>query len=264
MDLFLEAIYETYGFDFRNYARSSLRRRIQQCVQQEKLNSISELQGRILHNRGAIDRFLLAVSVDVTSMFRDPDFFLALRQKVLPLIRDVPFIRIWDAGCSTGAEVMSLSILLQEEGLYEKCRIYATDFTTAIIDKAKEGIFPLKAVQEYTQNYMRAGGTKEFSSYYTAKYKNAIFRRSLQKNVVWGEHNLVSDASLNEFHFILCRNVMIYFNETLQEHVHRLLYESLAPGGVLGLGDKEMIHFSPFAECYGQIDPREKLFRKVR
>lgn len=262
--LLLEAIFERYGYDFRDYAPASLKRRICKCVQDEKLESVSGLQEKILHQPGALHYLLDTLSIGVTAMFRDPSFHVAFRRKIVPLLRQYPFVRIWHAGCATGEEVYSMAILLQEEGLYEKCRLYATDLNEASLKKAREGIFPLKVMQAYTNNYQQAGGTREFSKYYIAQYDHARFLPVLRKNVVWAQHNLVSDASFNEFHVILCRNVMIYFTRSLQTRVHNLLYESLALAGILGLGAKESLQFTPHEAAYEKVDEREKLYRKAK
>jgi chemotaxis protein methyltransferase CheR len=197
-------------------------------------------------------------------MYRDPSFYAAFRKQVVPLLRTYPFTRVWVAGCSTGEEVYSLSILLQEEELYDRTRIYATDINESVLERARAGVFPLDKMREYTQNYINAGGTRAFSEYYTAKYDGAQFQRSLIENVVFAQHNLVSDRSFNEFNVIVCRNVMIYFDHALQDHVHRLFYESLMTFGVLGLGTKESIRFSPHEDCYEELDSVERLYRKVR
>lgn len=261
--LLLEGLYRYYGFDFRDYALASLRRRIWNIIRSEKLTTVSALQERVLHDPECLERFLLGLSVHVTSMFRDPSFYLAFRQKVVPLLRTYPFIRIWLAGCSTGEEVYSMAIILQEEGLYHRCRIYATDMNEMVLKKAKTAIYPLDMMQEYTQNYLRAGGKRSFSEYYTAAYDNAIFRSSLRENVVFSQHNLATDRSFNEFNVILCRNVLIYFNKSLQERVHKLLYESLSRFGVLGVGRQESLNFTPHEHQYEALDQREKLYRRI-
>src|SRR2546423_3132019 len=201
-----------------------------------------------------MERFLRAVTVHVTAMFRDPGFWRAVRAKVVPHLRGQPFFRVWHVGCSTGEEVYSMAILLHEEGLYPKCRIYATDLNEAVLATARDGIFPLAALQEYTGNYLQAGGTGAFSDYYTARYDRVIFHRALTENVVFAQHNLVTDSSFNEFQVIVCRNVLIYFGPALATRVHRLLYESLAPSGFLALGDKESIKFTPHEACYEEFD----------
>jgi chemotaxis protein methyltransferase CheR len=263
IELLLEGVFRHYGFDFRSYAYASIRRRLWKRVEGEGLHTISELQARILHDTDAMERLLLDLSVNVTAMFRDPGFYKEFREKVVPLLRTYPFIRIWHAGCSTGEEVYSMAILLEEEGLYDRARLYATDINDVVLQRAKQGIFPLERMQEYTDNYIRAGGTRSFSEYYTAKYDGALFSPSLTRNVVFSQHNLVTDRSFSEFHVIFCRNVLIYFDKTLQNRVHRLFYESLVMFGILALGSKESLKFSQFEPCYEKLSPTEKLYRKV-
>lgn len=262
--LLLEGVYRHYGFDFRAYAYSSIRRRIWKRIQAEGLATVTALMERVLHDRAAMERLLHDLSVNVTAMFRDPTFYRVFRETVVPLLRTYPFVRIWHAGCSTGEEVYSMAILLTEEGLYDKARIYATDINETVLQRARDGIFPLERMQEYTENYIRAGGTQSFSEYYTAKYDGALFNPSLMKNVVFSQHNLVTDRSFSEFNAILCRNVLIYFDKALQNKVHDLFYESLVNFGVLGLGSKESLRFSKFEDCYEQLHVREKLYRKIR
>jgi chemotaxis protein methyltransferase CheR len=262
--LLLEAILRRYGFDFREYAPASLKRRLWRRMNAEGLATFSALQERVLHDSACMERLLLDLSVNVTAMFRDPTFYAAFRERVVPLLKTYPFTRIWVAGCSTGEEVYSLAILLSEGGVYEKTRIYATDINEAVLERARLGVFPLDKMQEYTQNYLRAGGEQAFSQYYVTGYGGAQFSRALVDNVVFAQHNLASDRSFNEFNVIVCRNVLIYFDRPLQSRVHTLFYESLARLGVLGLGHKETIHFSPHEHCYEELDPQEKLFRKVR
>ena len=263
IQLLMEGIYRRYGFDFRNYALASLKRRIWNAVRAENLKTISGLQEKVFHDSGCLERFLLGLSVNVTAMFRDPSFYQNFRHHVVPLLRTYPFIRIWHAGCSTGEEVYSMAILLEEEGLYNRCRIYATDMNEAVLRKAKAGIFPLTAMQEYTQLYLKAGGKRAFSEYYTAAYDSAIFRTSLKENLVFSQHNLATDGSFNEFNVILCRNVLIYFDLILQTRVHKLLYESLATFGILGLGHQESLKLTPYEDCYEEIEGGEKLYRRV-
>jgi chemotaxis protein methyltransferase CheR len=261
--LLLEAIYRRYGFDFREYAPASLKRRLWRRASAEGVDTISALQALVLHDPACMERLLLDLSINVTTMFRDPSFYAAFREKVAPMLRTYPFTRIWMAGCSTGEEVYSLAIVLHEEGVLERTRIYATDINEAVIERARLGVFPLEKMQEYTQNYIKAGGERAFSEYYVAAYDGAQFQRSLVENVVFAQHNLVSDRSFNEFHAIVCRNVMIYFDKKLQDHVHELFYESLANFGILALGHKESIRFSTYEQRYEEIDPSEKLYRKV-
>jgi len=213
--LLLDGIYRKYGFDFRNYAHASLKRRIWKSVHAEELKSVTGLLERLLHDPAAMERFLITISVDTTALFRDPGFYLALRRTVAPFLRELPFFRVWHAGCASGEEVYSMAILLQEEGLYAKSRIYATDMNEVLIEKAKSGIYPLRAMQEYTENYQQAGGAGSLSEYYTASHGHVLIKPSLRQNIVWGQHNLVTDSSFNEFQLIICRNVMIYFDTTL-------------------------------------------------
>ena len=263
IQLLLEGVYRYYGFDFRNYAIASLKRRIWNTIRAEKLNSVSGLQEKVLHEPDCMARFVLGLSVNVTAMFRDPSFYVAFRNKAIPLLRTYPFIRIWHAGCSTGEEVYSMAILLFEEGLYHRCRIYATDMNEVVLRQAKAGIFPLHLMQEYTQLYLQAGGKESFSQYYSAAYDGAIFRSFLKENIVFSTHNLVTDASFNEFNVILCRNVLIYFNQRLQEQVHKLFYESLRMFGILGLGRQETLKMTPYEHCYEEVEGQEKLYRRI-
>ena len=264
IELLLEGIHRRYGFDFRQYAPASLRRRLRRRMDGEKVETISALQNLVLHDPAVMERLLLDLSINVTAMFRDPSFFFAFREKVVPLLRTYPFSRLWVAGCSTGEEVYSLAIVLAEEGLSDRVRIYATDINAAVLDRAKLGVFPLDKMQEYTQNYIRAGGARSFSEYYVARYEGARFARELADGVVFAQHNLVSDATFNEFNVITCRNVMIYFAQPLQERVHGLFYDSLAMFGVLALGQKETIRFSPHERSFDELDADERLFRKVK
>jgi chemotaxis protein methyltransferase CheR len=262
--LLLEAIFRRYGFDFREYAPASLRRRLWRRANAEGLPTLSALQDRVLHDPSCMERLLLDLSINVTAMFRDPAFFVALREKVVPVLRTYPFTRIWVAGCSTGEEVYSLAIVLDEESLLERTRIYATDINEEVVQRARQGVISLDKMQEYTQNYLQGGGTRAFSEYYLASYDGAQIDRRLLENVVFAQHNLVSDRSFNEFHLIVCRNVMIYFDRALQDRVLRLFDDSLAKLGVLGLGHKETIRYSVLADRYEELDGHEKLFRKLR
>ena len=259
----LDGIFRRYGYDFRNYAQASIRRRITGYAVSENLGSVAELEARVLEDGACMERLLTVLTVHVTAMFRDPGFYRAFRQRVVHALGTYPFVRIWHAGCSTGEEVYSLAITLTEEGIYDRCRIYATDLSEVVLQSARAGIFPLRAMKEYTENYVKAEGKAEFSEYYTAKYDHAVFRPELRENIVFAPHNLVTDGSFNEFNVILCRNVMIYFNQALQNHVHGLLYRSLSRLGVLGLGRKESLRFSPHEHQYQELDAVERLYRKV-
>jgi chemotaxis protein methyltransferase CheR len=264
VQLLLEGVYRQYGYDFREYSHASLRRRVWRRARAERLETISALTDKVLHHPEVMERLLIDLSINVTAMFRDPTFFLAFREQVVPLLRTYPFTRVWVAGCSTGEEVYSLAILLQEEALYERTRIYATDINQAVLERARGGVFPLDKMREYTENYIRAGGTRSFSDYYLARYGGALFDRTLTENVVWAPHNLSQDGSFNTFHVILCRNVMIYFDRSLQTRVHRLFHDSLERLGIFALGRKETIRFSGFEQFYEELDTAEKIYRKVR
>ncbi len=263
MRLLLDGINTHYGYDFRGYARASLRRRLWRRATAEGVTTLSALQERLLHEPACMERLLLDLSVTTTSMFRDPSFWVSFRREVVPVLRTHPFVRIWTAGCSTGQEAYSLAILLEEEGLYERARIYATDINEVVLQRARSGIFALEKMQEYTQNYVRAGGTRSFSEYYTAMYDGALFNSSLIRNVVFSQHNLVTDGSFAEFNVIVCRNVMIYFDRKLQNRVHRLFYDSFSRFGILALGSKETLRFTEFEDRYEVLDAREKIFRRL-
>jgi chemotaxis protein methyltransferase CheR len=260
--LLLEAIHRHYGFDFRQYSPASMRRRLHKRMVSERLETLSQLQDRILHDEAAMERLLLDLSINVTAMFRDPGFYVAFREQVVPLLRTYPYFRVWHAGCSSGEEVYSMAILLHEEGLLDRARIYATDMNEAVLERARSGIFPVDHMREHTANYVRAGGTAAFSDYYIAKYDGAMFHRWLRDNVVFARHNLVQDGPFNEFHVIVCRNVMIYFDQTLQDAVHDLFHESLVRRGVLALGARESIRFSKRQDDYDALDATWKLYRR--
>lgn len=264
LSLLMEGIFRLHGFDFRDYSYPSLKRRVMKRVYGENLSSISSLQEKVLREPACMERLLLDLSINVTAMFRDPAFYVAFRLKVIPLLRTYPFVRIWHAGCSTGEEVYSIAILLEEEGLYDRCRIYATDMNEPVLDKARKGIFPLVSMKENTSNYLSGGGSAAFSDYYTAKYDSAIFHPSLKRNVVFAQHNLAIDESFNVFNVIFCRNVLIYFNNQLQERVLKLFHQSLETFGILGLGNKESLRYTSVAGSYEELDEAQRLYRRVR
>jgi len=264
IELLLEAMYRHYGHDFRSYAFSSLRRRLRKRLEGEGLRSFSALQALVLHDAAAMDRLLRDLSVSVTGMFRDPSFFLALRTKVVHILRTYPFVRIWHAGCATGEEVYALAILLEEEGLYERSRIYATDISADALEKAKAGIYSLARMREYTQNYLQAGGARSFSEYYTAKYEAALFNPQLRRNVLFAQHNLATDTSFSEFNVILCRNVLIYFDRDLKTRVFKLFESSLGSLGILCLGRRESLRFTSAENDYEEFDARERIYRRIR
>jgi chemotaxis protein methyltransferase CheR len=263
LDLFLEGAFRHYGYDFRGYARASLRRRLVNVMQTEGVGTLSALQDRVLHDRTAWERCLQGISVNVSAMFRDPGFFLAFREIVVPLLRTYPFIRIWQAGASLGEEAYSLAILLQEEGLAERTLIYSTDINEAALRQARDGIYRAELMQRYTQNYVQAGGKRSFSEYYTARYDLAILRPSLRENIVFSQHNLVSDGPFNEFNVVLCRNVMIYFTKPLQEQALGLLHASLGTFGILGLGAGESLRLTKFENLYEGIVQGQRLYKKI-
>jgi chemotaxis protein methyltransferase CheR len=259
------AIMQRYGYDFSHYARASFQRRIRHAMAEEDCASVSALQAKLLRDPLVMRRFLAHLSVHVTAMFRDPEFYQALREHVIPWLRTYPFVRIWHAGCATGEEVYSMCVLLEEEGIYDRCRIYATDLSEVILHKAKLATYPLTSLQRYTANYHRAGGAGDFSAYYTADSENALLHERLRRNVVFSLHNLASDGSFNEFHLICCRNVLIYFDEVLRDRVLGLLDQSLARGGHLALGRRETLSFTALGEdAYQEVVPGLKVYRKGR
>ena len=264
LKLLLDIVHERSGLDFREYAYSSLRRRVARAVSESESGSISGLHLRLKGDDKLLQDLVRTLTVHTTAMFRDPAFFRIFREKVVPVLRTYPFVRLWVAGCSTGEEVYSLSILLREEGIAERCRIYATDLSDVVLDRARAGVFSLSVMQDYSRNYQTAGGKASFSDYFTADTEWVVFQRQLRDNVVFGTHNLVTDASFNEFHVILCRNVMIYFRRELQEKVHRLFHDSLVTYGYLGVGKSETIRFTGLADAYEAVDARERLFRKIK
>jgi len=264
IELLLQGLYAWCGYDFRNYSYPSIRRRIWNRVHRENLTTITGLLERALHDPACLRRLIADFSVHVTEMFRDPGFFLHFREKVVPVLRTYPSIKIWHAGCSTGEEVYSMAILLHEEGLYERSKIYATDISADVLKTAKSGMFPLEKMRKYTGNYQKAGGTEEFSNYYQVEGGRVRFKPFLIRNIVFAQHNLVTDRSFNEFHVILCRNVFIYFNRELQERVLRLFYESLVMFGHLGLGDKESLAYLTLGDRFEEVGHGQKLYRKVR
>ena len=263
VELLLEAVYRRYAYDFRGYARASLRRRLWRRAQQERVTTLSGLQERVLHDPLVMERLLRDLSINVTEMFRDPGFFRALREKVVPILRTYPYIRVWNAGCSTGEETFSLAIVLEEEGLLDRTRIYATDMNDDVLGRARGGAFPMERMRRYTENYLRAGGTGDFSRFYAVDGDRAVFSRRLIEGSVFAQHNLAQDGSFNEFQVIVCRNVLIYFGRPLQERVHDLFGDSLVRFGVLALGHKESIA-AGHEDRYEVLDGPEKLYRRKR
>lgn len=262
IDLFCEGVFKHYGFDYRQYARSSLKRRLKKTMAQVGLKTISALQDGVLHDKQMMEQLILNLSINVTSMFRDPGMYKAFREQIIPILKTYPSIRLWHAGCSSGEEAYSMAILLEEEGLGNKAKIYATDLNEAIIKKAKSGIFQLDVMQEYTNNYNSAGGKRSFSEYYTAKYDYAKLSPDILNRIVFSKHNLVTDSSFNEFNVIFCRNVMIYFNKQLQNRVHKLMHDSLCRFGILVLGAKESVQFTPEHKNYKEIDRGWRIYQR--
>jgi len=262
VDILLNDLFEEHGYDFTNYARASLKRRIDRLFALDKFPSFAELRYRLRSDETYLKRFVEEITVNVTEMFRDPHFYKKMRTVILPTLLSKPFIRIWHAGCSTGEEVYSMAILLKEENLLHKALLYATDINPEVLAKAKKGIFSLNYMKQYSENYMLSGGQRDFSSYYTANYGQAKFDEELSEKVIFSTHNLVSDRSFNEFDIILCRNVLIYFDKDLQNKVLQLFDDSLANLGYLVLGTKETIKFSVIQNKFKQVE-KEKIWRKI-
>ena len=261
--LLLDAIRQRYGYDFRNYAPASLKRRIRRFVSLSNHPTIGALIPKLLHNGSFGAKLIYGLSVTVTEMFRDPEFFRILRQQVIPYLKTYPFVRIWHAGCATGEEVYSLAIVLKEENFYDRTTIFATDFNDLALDKARQGIYPLENMRAYTANYQRAGGTASFSQYYLTGYDAAIFDTALKKNITFANHNLVTDGVFSEVHLVICRNVLIYFDKTLQDRVLHLFRDSLCHGGILALGSKETIHFTQVADAFKPLEGKWKIYQKM-
>jgi chemotaxis protein methyltransferase CheR len=261
--LLMEAIYLRYSYDFRDYTGASQKRRVTYALGQLGLASVAELQDRVLRDPAVFAQLLQFLTIPVSEMFRDPAYFLALRRQVLPVLETYPSIKIWIAGCSTGEEAWSMAIMLREEGLLQRAQIYATDINPVSLEKARQGIFPLEAVRGYTTNYQRSGGRRSFSDYYTAAYDAARFDPSLCADVIFADHSLATDSVFAETQLVSCRNVLIYFNRTLQDRALGLFHESLCHRGFLGLGSKESIDFSAYAGRFGPLARDERIYRKA-
>ena len=258
----LEAFYHKYGYDFRQYSEAHVKRRIFNRMILLGIKDISELQIKVLKEESFASILLKDLSINVTEMFRDPGFYRSLREKVIPVLKTYPFIKIWHAGCSTGEEAYSVAILLQEEGLFERTTIYATDFNQQVLNSAKDGIFSNRLMKEYTTNYQLSGGKESFSNYYTSDDENVIMKQSLKDKIVWANHNLVTDSVFAEVNMILCRNVLIYFDRRLQNNVQKLFHNSLINGGILCLGTKESLRFTDFKDEYTVLDEKQRIFKK--
>ena len=263
IDILLDDLLIMHGYDFNNYSRASLKRRVLRLVALDKFSNFTELRYKLRTDLGYVKRFVEELTVNVTEMFRDPLFYKALRNDVLPLLSSRPFIRIWHAGCSTGEEVYSMAILLDEAGLLNKSLLYSTDLNARVLEKVRKGIFPLNQMKQYSESYITSGGLKDFSTYYTAHYGQAKFSEAFAEKIIISTHNLVSDSSFNEFDLILCRNVLIYFDKDLQDRALQLFDASLGLAGFLALGSKETLKFSTIQQKFQQID-REKIWKKVR
>ncbi|MEI8006152.1 MAG: protein-glutamate O-methyltransferase CheR [Bacteroidota bacterium] len=260
--LLIQAIYEKYGYDFRNYSQAHVKRRVINRLNLSGMANISDMIHEVLVNHKFVDQLLMDLSINVTEMFRDPSFYKAVREQVVPVLKTYPFIKIWHAGCSSGEEVYSMAILLKEEGLYNRTQIYATDFNPVIIKQAREGIYPINRMKEFTLNYQKAGGKSAFSDYYTANYESAKILDTFKKNIVFATHNLVTDSVFAEVHMVVCRNVLIYFDRNLQDKVIGLFSDSLTGGGVLCLGSKESMQFSGFNHNFESLVKNERIYIK--
>jgi chemotaxis protein methyltransferase CheR len=262
IEILLDDLLELYGYDFNNYSKASMKRRVIRLCALDKFPSFAELRYRVRTDENYLKRFVEEVTVNVTEMFRDPLFYKSLRNDVLPFLGTKPFIRIWHAGCSTGEEVYSMAILLKEANLLHKSLLYATDLNPSVLEKVRRGVFPLNQMKNYSESYITSGGLKDFSTYYTAHYGQAKFDQELSEKIIISTHNLVSDGSFNEFDLILCRNVLIYFDKDLQDRTLKLFDASLGLLGFLALGSKETLKFSTIQNSYQQLN-REKIWKKI-
>ena len=261
LDAVIDLINRVHGYNFQNYARASIKRRIQNLTTNSGYQYISQLMPDILYNPDFLNRFLKGMSVTVTEMFRDPWVFKMMREQVLPSLSIFPQINIWHAGCATGEEVYSMAIMLKELGLLHQCQIYATDFNNHSLDIAKSGVYPLEGLQGFTRNYLDAGGQQSFSDYYDVKYQSAKFNESLKEHIIFSNHNLVTDGAFGEMNLVVCRNVLIYFNQDLQNRLLSLFHDSLSPKGFMLLGDKESIRFSAVANKFDSYGAKQKIYR---
>ena len=260
--LLLDGIYYRYHYDFRGYAQGSIKRGLGAALATFGCQTLSQLQDRIMHDPSAFTALLGYLTVQVSDMFRDPTYFAALRREVVPLLRTYPSLKIWVAGCSTGEEVYSLAILLQEEGLLERSLIYATDINSQALRVAEQGIFAIERAESFSENYLRSGGTRSLADYYTAHYGHVVLDKELRKNVVFADHSLATDSVFAEMHLISCRNVLIYFDSDLQNRAFDLFRQSLCHRGFLGLGMKESLRFSNQAHAFEDVAPVEKIYQK--
>ena len=262
INLLLEAIFQKYGYDFRYYSSAHIRRRIRRRQELAGIKSISALQHRLLNDESFFQTIFNDLSINVTEMFRDPSFYLAVRRKVVPILATYPFIKVWHAGCATGEELYSMTILLKEEGLFKRLQLYGTDFNEIVLQKAREGIVSAKSLKEYTKNYQRGGGKSSFADYYTARYDRALLAPELKEKILFANHNLVTDQVFGEMQMIVCRNVLIYFSRELQNRVIRLFHDSLCRGGILCLGTRESLRLSDLADRFTKLLPEEQIYQK--
>ncbi len=262
IELLLEAMFQKYGYDFRNYGRAHIKRRLNHRMKLSGFNNYVEMIEEVLYNPAYFDQLLVDLSINVTEMYRDPGFYKALREQVVPILKTYPYLKIWHAGCASGEEVYSMAIMLKEEGLYDRTQIYATDFNQNILKKAKDGIYPASSLNDFSLNYQAAGGQSTLIDYFTSKYDSVIVDQSLKKNIVFSDHNLVLDGVFGEMNLIMCRNVLIYFDKQLQNRVINLFQESLIPGGLLCLGSKESLKFTNYSKHFEPVVENEKIFRK--
>jgi chemotaxis protein methyltransferase CheR len=262
LQLLLEAIFLRYGYDFRNYSKAHIKRRVLHRLGTSQLSTVTQLIDKVLRDRDFFREFLDDLSINVTEMFRDPEFYKSLRENIIPKLKTYAYFKIWHAGCATGEEAYSLAILLKEEGLLDRCQVYATDFNRKVLEIAKEGVYQKEDIEQYERNYILSGGKNKLSDYYKAMYGSVMFNKELSSRIVFADHNLVTDSVFADVHLILCRNVMIYFEKNLQENVLNLFYESLVPSGILCLGTKESIKFTRFDRLFEIIDEKQKIFKK--
>jgi chemotaxis protein methyltransferase CheR len=258
----IHLIKEVHGFNFKHYAMASFKRRVSRIMELQKL-SYFDLRNKLINDHDYFDYFLMEITVNITEMFRDPSFFKAVNQHIIPYLQSYPHIKVWSSGCSTGEEVYSLAILFAEKEMYERCFFYGTDINYQVIEEAKDGIYQLQKMKKYSENFIETGSKNSLANYYTARYDAASIKRKLKKNILFSVHNLVSDGPFNEFQLITCRNVLIYFDSELQSQVIKLFYDSLANFGFLCLGSKESIRNHELSKKFKTIDKRNNIYQKI-